>query len=135
MAEAAAADHGDHDPACRNERRKHERSFVTYAAGGMFIDLSCGKFGEVEDFARTQHGVGQDRSLGSAKTLQDHGHEPGGNLIVGDVVIGVGADEVLDLRARQLDAVALLPNHIDGPNIVFAHLSRNPSGSSSVMWL
>ncbi len=139
MSEAAAADHGNDQAAGRDQRRQDQRSFVADSAGRMLVYFLRGELGEIQHVARVQHGVGQHGGFGSRQSTQDHGHKPGGNLIVGNLAAGVSADQIFDLRWRKLLPVALLANDVDGTNglpcLRPGHLRRNPSGRSSVMWL
>src|SRR5579862_6126524 len=84
-----------------------------------------------------QHGVSQHGGFGSRESAKNDRHEPGGNLIVRNFAIGVSTNQVFDFRGRQFVPVALLADYVDGANgfLSLAHLRRNPSGRSSVMWL
>ncbi len=57
VAKPAAADHGNSDAGCGDNRRDDERSLVADAAGGMFVHLGARNVGEIEHFAGMQHGA------------------------------------------------------------------------------
>src|SRR5207244_2140471 len=63
VAEAASAYHRDDQSCRRNKRREHERGLVADAARGMFVDLLCGEFREVQHLAGAKHGIGESRGL------------------------------------------------------------------------
>src|ERR1700676_1718980 len=56
VAETAAADHGNSEPACGNDGSEDERSLIANAAGGMLVHFSAGNAGEIENLARAKHG-------------------------------------------------------------------------------
>ncbi len=74
---------------------------------------------------------------GGVMPLQQHGHQPCRGLVVGNLAARVAIDQGRDFWLRQLAAVALFADHVDGANGSAipggAHLRRNPSGRSSVM--
>ena len=82
------------------QRREHQRSFVTYAAGGVFIHFLLGQRREIQHFPGMQHGVSKRGGFRARHAAQDHGHQPGRNLIVGNLAARAGVDQAFDFGAR-----------------------------------
>ena len=138
VSQTAPADHRNSDASRGGQRSQHQRSFVADAAGGMLVDFLGRQRGKIEHVARMQHRIRQRRGLWPRHAVQHHRHQPRRHLIVGNIAVRVGVHQAFDLGPRQLDAIPLFADHIDGAERLrhggrSAHWRRNPSGRSSVM--
>ncbi len=85
VAQPATADHRNVQAGGGNQRRQHQRSLVTHAAGGVLVHFLRWKKREVKHLARVQHGVGQGSGLLAGHPAQHDRHQPSRDLIVRDV--------------------------------------------------
>ena len=79
----------------------------------MLVHLGAGNVGEIEHFAGMQHGGGERAQFGTGHSADEHSHQPGRHLIVGDLVVGVGADEEADLVGGKFAAIAFLADEVE----------------------
>src|SRR4029077_7528543 len=128
-AEGAAADHGDVEAGSSNDGSDDERSLVADAAGGMFVHFGGGEIGEIEDHAGMQHGFGEGGEFGTRHATPDDGHEPGGELVIGDAVVSDAVDEELDFLTGAFRGVAFFADDVNS-----AHEVRPPSKLASEQW-
>ena len=99
VAEPAPADHGDGHAGCGNHRGNDERRLVADAARGMFVDLRARNVGEIKDFAGVQHRASEGAQFRAVHSPDEHSHQPGGHLIVGNFVLSIGTHKKVDFVA------------------------------------
>ena len=80
----------------------------------MLVHFFVGKSGKVQHLTGMQHGVSESGGFGLGESAQHACHEPGGHLIVGNLVTSVSADEVFDFRGGEFKAVSFLANDVNG---------------------
>ena len=114
MTQAVAGQLDHLHPQLGGERRNDERGAVAHAARRMLVHSRAGQAGQVEPLARVDHRVGERDGLFAREAVQVAGHQEGRHLIVGDLLARVGEHEVAQLLRRQLAAVALGGDDVDG---------------------
>ena len=100
MAKSAAADHGHGHAGSGDEGSDDKRCLVAHAASRVLVNLGAGQVREIDDFAGIQHRGGECAQFAAGHAADDHGHQPGRYLVVGDLVARVRLDEELDLIGR-----------------------------------
>lgn len=78
----------------------------------MFVGLGFVNVGEVERNSGAQHGLSQRLLFGLVHSVEIDRHQQRADLVVRDVVMRYARDEEINLRSRELLAVALLPNDV-----------------------
>ena len=63
-----------------------------------------------------KHGAGERAQFRARHSSDQHGHQPGRHLVVGDLVLGIGTDEETDFVGRKFVAVAFLSDQVEGPH-------------------
>src|ERR1700676_1855045 len=114
VAETASADHGNSESARGDNGSEDERSLITDAASGMFVDFFAGKIGEIDDFAGIEHGFGERGDLRTIEATEPRGHEPGRHLVIGNFAARVARDEEVNLLAGVFTGIAFFADQVDG---------------------
>ncbi len=112
VTESSAADHRHAQPAGGRDRRQHQRGLVAYAARRVFVYLAAGQIGKIQHLARVHHRVGQSGDLGASHSSPENGHQPGGNLVIGNLVSRITADQGGDFIGRKFATIALATDEI-----------------------
>ena len=140
MSQAATADHGNQQAAGRDYRCQNERGFIAHSAGRVLVDFFAGKFGEIQNLSRVQHGGRQGRRFGPRQSSQDGSHQPCRCLVIRDLGFRVTTNEEFDLAPRKFVAIAFFADDVNGTKAgrrraggLSIHFRRNPSGRSSVI--
>lgn len=123
----SGAGHFDHvESAGGEEGEEDEGGFVANAAGAVFVDPGSRERVEAEAFPARGHGLGQPSGFGQGEGLEKLGHQPSGELVVGDGSGGRALSESFELVGGLLDAV---PTAFDDALEIGGHLAAESAGS------
>lgn len=114
MAESGASDHRHETAAGGHPGSDQQRSAVTDATGGVFVEHRAGQ-GRIipaQHLARIAHGLGQRGGFFVVHAFEEHGHDKRPELLTARIGIGRCGDQMLDLFARQRLAIALAANDL-----------------------
>ena len=85
VAEAAAGEHGHAHAAGGEQGGDDEADLVADAAGAVLVDLLAGHAVQGDAVAGSEHDLGQVGQLAVVQAADVDGHQPGRDLVVGDV--------------------------------------------------
>ena len=98
---------GTRTPQAATQRGDDEADLVADAAGAVLVDLFAGHGVQRDAVAGGEHDLGEVGQLPLAQAAEIDGHQPGRDLVIGDVAPGVAGDDEVDLFPVQLQAVPL----------------------------
>ena len=102
-------------------------------AGRVLVDGRPGQPREVELVAGGHHRRGQRDRLRAREAVEVAGHQEGRHLVVGDVVAGVAEHELAQRLGRELLAVALGGDHVDGAHACVPCHSMERAGAGRAL--
>ena len=114
--QAAARDHRHRHAAGRHDRGQNQARLVTDTTGRVLVDFRARNVGEVDHRARMKHRLDEGRGLGGRHAPPEDRHRQGRPLVLRHLAAGDATDEESDLVGRELTAVTLPANQIDGPH-------------------
>ena len=89
--------------------------------------VGAGTAAQVKPLAGADHRVGPGPQLGVAEPAEEDRHEHGRHLLVGDLALGIGADQPADVVAGERQAVALGADQVDAAYGHGAGVESSPS--------
>ncbi len=107
-AESASGNHRHPGFVAGEQRRQHQRNFVAYAAGGMFVDLRRRILRILQHAAALHHRLGQVLRLGRRHSAEINRHRPGANLVIRNFAESEICDQRFDFISGQFLTVTLL---------------------------
>src|SRR3984893_3321833 len=113
VTQAAAADHGDRQPASSDDGSENQRGLIADSACRVLVDLFSGKIRKIKHFAGIQHCFRESGEFRARHPAQPHSHQPGRHLIIGNVAPRIPSDEKIDFVAGMLPAIPFLSDQID----------------------
>ena len=95
-------------PQAASKRGDDEADLVADAAGAVLVDFFPGNSIQDDAIARSQHDPGQVGQLAVVQAADVNGHQPGCDLVVGDVAADITGDDESDLLPVQFLAIPFL---------------------------